>query len=55
LCARYIGEMGLMIDLRVVAATLWSVFRCAGSNPWLDATISNRFAVAFSFGDDDVS
>jgi lipopolysaccharide/colanic/teichoic acid biosynthesis glycosyltransferase len=55
LCARYICEMGLMTDLRVVAATLWSVFRCAGSNPWLDATISNRFAVAFSFGDDDVS
>jgi lipopolysaccharide/colanic/teichoic acid biosynthesis glycosyltransferase len=55
LCARYIGEMGLMTDLRVVVATLWSVFRCAGSNPWLDATISNRFASAFSFGDDDVA
>ncbi len=55
LCARYIGEMGMMTDLRVVVATLWSVFRCTGSNPWLDPTISNRFASAFSFGDDDVA
>ena len=42
LCARYVREVGLLTDLRLILATLWGVFGPAGRNPFLDRAHSSR-------------
>ncbi|WP_284314990.1 sugar transferase [Labrys miyagiensis] len=40
LCARYVREIGLRTDLRLILATVWGVFLPSSRNPFLDPVAS---------------
>lgn len=55
LCARYVSEMGLLTDMRIVLATIWSIVFPRASNPMIDRAISSRLGLAIALGNDDVA
>ena len=55
LCAHYVSDLGLLADIRIVLATIWSIVFPRAPNPMIDRAISSRLERAVALGNDNVA
>jgi lipopolysaccharide/colanic/teichoic acid biosynthesis glycosyltransferase len=55
LCVRYVNEIGLWTDVRIVLATIWSIVIPSMRNPLIDRAIAGRYHGLGATGIDDVA